>query len=169
MEITAVDQTHQDRVSEQKESCFSGFSHISLPVRDLQEAKRFFVQVLGGEVEYDTPGFIEVRVGGMLFGFAQKKEGWTAREAEFPHYAFFVEPEKFIPMKERLERHGVPTHQPWTRDGIRALMYFRDPSGNLFEMYCTQGFKDAPNLPRPPKRGGNLVIDFAALNYDWKG
>jgi catechol 2,3-dioxygenase-like lactoylglutathione lyase family enzyme len=169
MEKAATHQADKAQSAGREQPRFSGFSHISLPVRDLQEAKRFFMQVLGGELEYDTPGFVEVRVGGILFGFSQKTGGWTAPNAEFPHYAFFVQPENFLAVKEQLERHGVPTHQPWTRDGVKALMYFRDPSGNLFEMYCAGGFKDAPNLPRPPKCGGNFSVDFEALNYDWHG
>jgi hypothetical protein len=69
-------------------------------------------------------------------------------------------------MKERLESYGVPTTEPWTRDYVKALMYFRDPSGNLFEMYCAQGFKG--KLRRGARAGGDYEIDFEALNYDWK-
>lgn len=88
----------------------SGFSHVSVPVRDREEAKRFFMNVLGGELVLDNPTFAEVRVGGVIFGFSQQPGGWTAPDAEFPHYAFFVEPEDTVPLKDRLEAHGVKTH-----------------------------------------------------------
>ena len=55
---------------------------------------------------------------------------------------------------------------PWTRHGVKALMYFRDSSGNLLELYCERGAKDADKLPRLDKAGGSLVIDFSALNYE---
>ena len=48
-------------------------------------------------------------------------------------------------------------------------MYFRDPSGNLFELYCPKGFKDADKVPRGAGVGGDYEIDLGALNYDWKG
>jgi catechol 2,3-dioxygenase-like lactoylglutathione lyase family enzyme len=145
------------------------FNHASIPVRDLEEAKRFYTQVLGGEVALEpAPGFAEVRLGGAIIGLSQQRGGWTGRDAEYPHYAFTMAAEDFYPFIERLTSHGVPTHQPWTRHGVEALMYFRDPSGNLLELYCERGVKDADKLPRSVKAGGNLVIDFTALNYDWK-
>lgn len=147
----------------------SGFSHVSVPVRDREEAKRFFINVLGGELVLDLPTFVEVRVGGMVLGFSEQPGGWTAPDAEFPHYAFFVDPEDFGPLKARLESFGVPTHPIWTRGGVEALMYFRDPSGNLFELYCAQGFKDADKLPRPPGWGGDFRPPISSLGYDWKG
>jgi catechol 2,3-dioxygenase-like lactoylglutathione lyase family enzyme len=146
------------------------FNHASIPVRDLNEAKRFYTEVLGGEVALEpAPGFAEVRLGGAIIGLSEQKSGWTGPNAEYPHYAFTMAAEDFYPFIEQLKAHGVPTHQPWTRHGIEALMYFRDPSGNLLELYCERGVKDADKLPRSGKWGGKFAIDFAALNYDWEG
>jgi len=156
------------KVSTKSQPQFSGFSHVSLPCRDVQEAIRFFTEVLGGELVYDLSAFGEVLIGGVLFGLSRQKEGWTGYSAEYPHYAFFIEPEDVLPMKERLESYGVPTNQLWSRDGVKVLMYFRDPSGNLFEMYCPKGFKDAATLPRAGKDGA-YMFDFASLNYSWQG
>ena len=65
------------------------FNHASIPVRDLKEAKRFYTEVLGGEVILDSnPGFAEVRVGGAIIGLSQQEAGWTGPDAEYPHYAF---------------------------------------------------------------------------------
>ncbi|MET0253818.1 MAG: VOC family protein [Terrimicrobiaceae bacterium] len=145
-------------------------NHASIPVRNLNEAKRFYTEVLGGEVILESnPKFAEVRVGGAVFGLSEQEGGWTAPSAEFPHYAFTMTGEDFYPFIEHLKACGVQTHHPWTRHGVEALMYFRDPSGNLLELYCERGAKDADRLPRLVKAGGNLVIDFAALNYEWKG
>ena len=44
-----------------------------------------------------------------------------------------------------LRQSGVTTTEPWTRDGIKGLLYFRDPSGNLLEMYCPK-IKEAANF-----------------------
>jgi hypothetical protein len=47
-------------------------------------------------------------------------------------------------------------------------LYFRDPSGNLFEMYCPM-LKEAAHFVRGAKQGGSYTIDFSSLNYQWKG
>jgi catechol-2,3-dioxygenase len=47
-------------------------------------------------------------------------------------------------------------------------LYFRDPAGNLFEMYCTN-IKEAVNFARGAKQGGSYTVDFAGLKYEWKG
>ncbi len=169
MENVNSSQLRVEPVSRKQRPEFSGFSHLSLPVRDLKEALRFFTEVLGAELVFDRGEFGEVRLSGVIIGFSPQKEGWTGYKAEFPHYAFFIEGDQFTPMKERLERDGVPTTQIWTRDGVRTLMYFRDPSGNLFELYCPKGFKDADKVPRGAGAGGDYEIDLGALNYDWKG
>src|SRR4051794_2037802 len=134
----------------------SSLSHISIPVRDRAEAVRFFVGLLGAEITLENPSFTEVRVASTIIGLSQQKGGWTAPDAEFPHYAFEVPPEDFRPIKSRLDASGVKTHPIWTRHGVETLMYFRDPSGNLFELYCTEGFQDANDLPHAKGWGGDF-------------
>jgi len=51
--------------------------HVSLPCRDLEESKRFYIEVLGGELYHDTPGFAEVVLAGMIVGMSEQAEGWT--------------------------------------------------------------------------------------------
>ena len=148
---------------------FTGFSHMSVPCRDLEQAKRFFIQVMGGDLILDNEGFAEVRVAGAIVGLAPRDGGWTGTDAEFPHYGFFADGESFLPMVDWLQRHGVKTPGPWTRDGKKGLMYFRDPSGNLFEIYCGKDLKDAAALPRGVKQGGSYETDFAGLFYEWNG
>ncbi|HLH76881.1 MAG TPA: VOC family protein [Candidatus Binataceae bacterium] len=146
-----------------------GFSHLSLPCRDLSEAKEFFTEVLGAEVileRRDSP-FVEVVLGGVIIGLSQQPGGWTAAEAEFPHYAFYIDAANLLPLKERLESFAIPTHPPYTRNRKEALMYFRDPSGNLLEFYCSEGFKGVENLPIARAVGGTYTVDFKALNYTY--
>jgi catechol 2,3-dioxygenase-like lactoylglutathione lyase family enzyme len=147
----------------------SRLSHISVPVRDRAEATRFFVDVLGAEITLQNRTFTEVRVAGTIIGFSEQTSGWTAPDAEFPHYAFEVPPEEFEPLKERLDTAGVKTHPIWTRHGVEALMYFRDPSGNLFELQCTEGFPNPQALRRAQGWGGDFRPPIADLSYDWKG
>lgn len=146
----------------------SAFAHASLYCHDLGQAKRFFTKVLGGELIHDVDGFSEVRVAGMIIGITVRPGTTTARDAEYPHYAFFVESEDFLPAVSWLRQNGVATSEPWTRDGVKGLLYFRDPSGNLFELYCKKS-KDAASFVRGVRQGGSYSIDFAALNYLWPG
>jgi len=70
-------------------------------------------------------------------------------------------------MVDWLRRNGVRTSESWTRDGIKGLLYFRDPSGNLLDMYCPK-IQEAATFARGKKQGGNYEIDFRALNYEWE-
>jgi hypothetical protein len=63
----------------------------------------------------------------------------------------------------------VVTPGPWTRDGKKGLMYFRDPSGNLLEIYCRGDFPAASTFPPGIKQGGSCNTDTAGLYYDWRG
>ena len=149
---------------------FTAFAHASLYCRDFAQAKRFFTQIIGGELIHEVKdgatGFAEARVAGIIIGFTDRPGSTTKRDAEYPHYAFFVEPEDFLPMVAWLRQNGVTTSEPWTRDGIKGLLYFRDPSGNLFEMYCPK-LKEAASFVRGAKQGGGYEINFSSLNYQW--
>jgi catechol 2,3-dioxygenase-like lactoylglutathione lyase family enzyme len=146
----------------------SGFAHASLFCCDLAQAKRFYTHVMGGELIHDVDGFAEVRLAGVIIGITVRPGTTTGRDAEYPHYAFFVEAKDFLPMMAWFRQHGVVTSEPWTRDGVKGLMYFRDPSGNLLEIYCPK-LANAASFARGKKQGGSYEIDFAALSYEWKG
>jgi catechol 2,3-dioxygenase-like lactoylglutathione lyase family enzyme len=154
-----VEQTPRPRLT--------AFAHASIFCRDLEQAKRFFTQVIGGELIHDVDGFAEVKVAGIIIGFTERPGRPTGRDAEYPHYAFFIEPQDFLPMAAWLHQNGVTTSEPWTRDGIKGLLYFRDPAGNLFEMYCPK-LKEAASFERGAKQGGSYTVDFAGLNYEWQ-
>ena len=53
--------------------------------------------------------------------------------------------------------------------GEQRTMFFRDPSGNVIELFCKDGVKDADKLPRGPSRGHGTAVDIDALRYTtWK-
>src|SRR5262249_44680153 len=103
---------------------FSRLNHISIPVTDLEAAKRFYVGVLGGRLIRDgTPHFSEVLVAGTVVGLSDVRGTPQRSDAEFPHLGFEIESEHFLPMKAWLEENGVKTHAPWTRHHVEGLMY----------------------------------------------
>ena len=149
----------------EKRPHFARMNHVSLIVDDLDVAKRFYVEVLGGRLINDgTPNFLEVLVAGMIVGLADVRGRPQAPASEFPHLAFEIESDQFMPMIAWLAQHGVKTHQPWTRRQVEGLMYFKDPSGNLIEIYCP-AYAGAKSL----KVAGTPldVVDLASLNYTW--
>ena len=155
-------------VAEIERPRLTSFAHASIFCADLEQAKRFFTRVIGGELIHDVDGFAEVRVAGTIIGLTIRPGTSTGRDAEYPHYAFFVEPEDFLPMAAWLRQNGVVTTEPWTRDGVKGLLYFRDPAGNLFEMYCRR-LDAAASFARGKKQGGDYEIDFSSLTYNWNG
>lgn len=143
----------------------SRVNHISIPVRDLEQSKRFYAEVIGGRIVNEgTPNFSEVVVGGLIVGMSTASGEPQAARAEFPHLALEIESEQFLPMIAWLRDHGVRTHEPWTRHQIEGLMYFKDPSGNLIELYCPR-FDGARELRQ--STGLHEVADLADLDYEW--
>jgi catechol 2,3-dioxygenase-like lactoylglutathione lyase family enzyme len=131
--------------------------HLSLPVRDMPATARFWVNVMGAKLGRAPTHMVEI--AGIDISFSQASSGWTPADADFPRYAFAVDATDLIPFKMHIEAFGIPTHDIRTRDGQDAFMYVRDPSGNLFELYCEDGF--AGNVVQ-----GGDTIDVAALRYD---
>jgi len=145
------------------------FDHVSVPCRDLEEATCFFVDVLGGEMRVSTPIFAEVRLGGANIGFGAQGTTFMQPSTEYPHIAFTVGPAELAQLKAWLTQCEIPTSNYWTRFGVEALMFFRDPSGNVFELYCHTGFPGAESFPRGPAAGHGSAVDIDAIRYDtWK-
>ena len=122
---------------------------------------------MGGELVHGIAGFVEYRIEDIIIGFSEQSEGWTGVDDEYPHYAFYLDGANFDLMKGMLERYSVPNY-PYRRDDTALSYYFRDPSGNLFEMSCPK-LQEAAGFVRGAKQGGGYTIDFAALNYRWTG
>jgi len=141
-------------------------AHVSLPCRDLAEGKTFYIDVLGGKLRVDHPEFAAITIAGSEIGIGTVGCTFIEPGNEYPHVAFYCGPDEMLAMKEWLGRFGVPTSNYWTRAGVEALMFFRDPSGNMIELFCTKGFQGADKLPKGPPRGHGIAVDVDALRYD---
>lgn len=145
------------------------FSHLSLPCRDMEEAIIFYSIVMGGDLLMESPLFSILRVGGVDIGVGSVGVSFIDGDAEYPHQAFFCGPAELAEWRDWLASFEVPSSAHWTRTGVEALMFFRDPSGNLWELFCREGFEGADRLPRGPARGHGTAVDVEALRYDkWK-
>lgn len=132
---------------------FQSFSHVSVPCRDLEEGIRFYTQVLGGKVR-SQGGSLRVnsyrrnrnrdRNGGLLL-----RRAWRRVSA-----LRILRGRRRNAANERLADALWRTeHKFLDAMGVEALMFFRDPSNNIIELYCEKGFKGAAELPRGPARG----------------
>jgi catechol 2,3-dioxygenase-like lactoylglutathione lyase family enzyme len=142
------------------------FAHVSLPCRDITEGKKFYVDLLGGQLRVDQPTFCSVVLGGVDVGFGTEGVSFVGEAAEYPHIAFFVDAATMAGMRDWLMAHGVPCSNYWTRQGVEALMFFRDPSGNMIELYCKSGVPGADKFPKGPPRGHGVAVDIESLRYD---
>jgi len=141
-------------------------AHISLPCRDLEEAIAFYVDVLGGVLRRnDGEIFASVRIGGIHVGLGCQGVSFMGPSAEYPHLAFYLGPDELLHAKAWFDQCGIPTTNFWTRRGKEVLMFVRDPSGNVIELFCKEGFKGAENLPRGGPRGGGVAVDLDVTEY----
>jgi catechol 2,3-dioxygenase-like lactoylglutathione lyase family enzyme len=148
---------------------FDSLAHVSLPCRDLEEGIAFYVDVLGGELRALGPIFASVRLAGANVGFGTQGASFIADSAEYPHIAFYVGADELMHTRRWLTQCEIPVSNLWTRRGKEVLMFFRDPSGNVIELFCKAGFKDADQLPVGTSAGHGHAVDIDELRYaTWK-
>ncbi|HEY6922087.1 MAG TPA: VOC family protein, partial [Steroidobacteraceae bacterium] len=143
--------------------------HVTIAVRDLDVARRFYCEVLGAEhfMTVDDETFrrfgrppaenageglhhVSVYLGGTTrIDLFLQRTGQPAVAQGHPHYAFHVPARHLLSWKSRLEGHGVPTEGPLQLGPPgQASLFFNDPFGNHLELACL-GFS-RPIPIRPP-------------------
>ena len=145
---------------------FESFDHVSMPCRDLEEGIRFYRDVLGGEMIVKEGAFAYFKIADKKIGIGSAGCTFIGPGNEYPHIAFKIGPAELVDLKNWLTACGVPTSNYWTRKGVETLMFFRDPSGNMIELFCEEGYEGSEDMPKGPARGHGTAIDTDALRYD---
>jgi glyoxylase I family protein len=120
--------------------------HVVLLVRDMAEAQRFYVEVLGCTVDRALPqyGMLQLRAGASLIDLVDigAKEGeWARPEVEggrnLDHVCLSTGPCEEQAMRAHLSRHGIKVVEEGIRYGAKGngmSFYICDPSGNQIEL-----------------------------------
>lgn len=131
-----------------------GVTHWSIPVNNLEEAERFYQEVLGLEYQgrLGNSGMSCFTVGGHSILLCQRNDPVirTPRQDNRLHHAFDVSPEMFERACRLFREKGIRIAEPivYREHGFFTgrELYFLDPSGNMLEL------RDAtwkPGMPKP--------------------
>lgn len=132
----------------------AGVTHWSIPVNDLEEAERFYQEVLGLEYRgrLGNSGMSCLTVGGHSILLCQRSEPIvrTPKQDNRLHHAFDVSPEMFERACKLFHERGIPIAEPivYRERGFFTgrELYFLDPSGNMLELRDKTWM---PGMPKP--------------------
>jgi uncharacterized protein len=112
--------------------------HLSVPVRDLAEARQFYLDALGCEAARTRDGFADIWFFGMQVTLQDRPE-----EAPVPgsvrHFGVTLERQEFDAAVARLEAAGFTWLSPVSTDDAgkpteQTKAKITDPSGNVIEL-----------------------------------
>jgi catechol 2,3-dioxygenase-like lactoylglutathione lyase family enzyme len=178
MEETEMADT-QPRSAAERDLRLLHLDHFNVPVRDLEVARKFYCEVLGGEVVVEAvwPGYnlgrprgahldIQLFPGEANLNTFWQPWGFPAPDQVFPHRAFRVkDAAKLDELKAKLEGAQVPfvlVTKEAANEGeqVSVSLYFHDPDGNQLELRC-----EAYPFRRDVQVGG---FDPAVQYYPWR-
>ncbi|WP_114953042.1 VOC family protein [Sphingosinicella terrae] len=113
---------------------FRGIAVVSIPVPDLEAARRFYGETLGlGTPVYDLPeaGWIEFASGGRGGNVSVTTEGW---EGPRGGATIVFDVADCAAAVEGLRARGVRCDDPQTFPGYVTFASFYDPFGNRLQM-----------------------------------
>lgn len=129
--------------------------HLAVQVRDLDEARRFYGDLLGCPQGRSSDTWVDFNLFGHQFvchlnpslgeeGVADHRNPVDGHGVPVPHFGVVLEMDDWDALVDRLESAGMRFEiKPYIRfhgePGEQATMFFRDPSGNALEF---KSFRD---------------------------
>ncbi|MBS7565022.1 VOC family protein [Mucilaginibacter sp. Bleaf8] len=132
--------------------------HVAVPVYDLEEARRFYREVLGCSEGRSSDIWTDFNLYGHQVVIHYKPRPQMQEQPHYnpvdghdvpiPHYGVVLEWEEWHALVDRLKQHQVKfIVEPGIRfvgqPGEQATLFFLDPSGNALEF---KAFKDMGQL-----------------------
>ena len=129
----------------------SGLNHLTLAVRDLERAFRFYRDVLGFApvAKWDAGAYFAV--GPLWFCLAVDPATRARPLAEYTHIAFAIRAEDFAAMAARIRACGAPLWRENQSEG--ASLYFLDPDGHKLELHVGDMASRLAACRQQPYRG----------------
>ena len=126
--------------------------HLAMPIRDLEETRTFYTQILGCSVGREDKKWIDLNFFGHQVSFHLKPEALTAqatnvvdgKNVPVSHFGIILKWDEWHVLSDKLKAHNIDfIIEPYIRfagkTGEQATMFFLDPSGNALEF---KSFKD---------------------------
>jgi extradiol dioxygenase family protein len=132
--------------------------HVAVPVYDLEEARKFYREVLGCSEGRSDTHWTDFNLYGHQFVIHLKPKPSEETKHHFnpvdghdvpvPHFGVVLEWEDWTALEAKLKSHSIKfVIEPYIRfkglPGEQATMFFLDPSGNALEF---KAFKDLGQL-----------------------
>lgn len=131
--------------------------HLAFPVRDVAEARRFYVDTLGCREGRSSEHWVDLDLYGHQIvahykppteADAPHRNPVDGHDVPVPHFGVVLPWDEWHSLSKRLVEEGVEfVIQPYIRFegevGEQATMFFLDPSGNALEF---KAFKDPSQL-----------------------
>jgi extradiol dioxygenase family protein len=129
--------------------------HIAVQVRDIDEARRFYGEILGCAEGRSDARWVDFNLYGHQFvchlnpalgKLGQLPSHYNPVDGHgvpVPHCGVVLRPPQWAALAERVRRHGIQfVVEPYTRfkgqTGEQSTMFFLDPSGNALEFKAFQ-------------------------------
>jgi catechol-2,3-dioxygenase len=115
----------------------TGLCEVTLKARDVRRLERFYAEVLGLDVIARDDDRIWLAVGerGRLGIWTPGKKEFGDEGGAHVHFAMAVEPRSLEGKAARLRERGVSVEGPVEHRGGDRSIYFRDPEGNVAELW----------------------------------
>jgi glyoxylase I family protein len=120
------------------------FDYVVLLCRDLKTTRRFYKDVMGFPLEFDSDSWVSFRVGATLLTLRPRgrslawDDGPAAPGSAAVQLAFRVPPPAVDACHAELVQKGVPILRAPTDlpDWRHRTLFFRDPEDNVIEIYA---------------------------------
>jgi catechol 2,3-dioxygenase-like lactoylglutathione lyase family enzyme len=106
---------------------------VSLPSRNIQRARRFYVETLGLPLETDTPVGFEVKAGQVTLSIWEPEKVGAAFAPNPNDVAFRVKDVEAS--RKALEQKGVKFKDETLDSGVCHMALFEDPDGNALMLH----------------------------------